>query len=468
MSMNNLNIQAKKKQLTTLIGVILLGGAAAGIVYYFTRDDKPAAQVVQPAPKKLSGVITSVFTDEMQKSALVQQQERTALLEKQVKELQEKLNEQPSGDTQTIAQLRTDVEALGKKLNAQAPGQSNGPSPVGQPEVKWNVQDANSNPNPPQFPAGQGQNNYVAPAKNTRPQIGGIKHTSIKWEAPKETGNKLPWISSGSFINASMIEGADANASVTGQQASSPVVFTLLGNASLPNGQKYNLDQCRVTGEIWGDISSERGEVRTDHISCNLPGNRHVDMAFKGHVSYQGKEGIRGKPVMRNGKIVAYAGAAGALSGLGSGISESGTTSVGIGATATAGAGEIARQALGGGASKAADTLSQYWIKRAEQYHPVIDIGAGNAVTVVFQEGFQLSTIEDAIAAKSESAADDAVDNVAGKLSSDDTPDTSLNDGARTLTTLPSSDNGKPKMINPDDIIRKARNLDLGAALSGK
>jgi conjugal transfer pilus assembly protein TraB len=52
----------------------------------------------------------------------------------------------------------------------------------------------------------------------------------------------------------------------------------------------------------------------------------------------------------------------------------------------------VFKQGFGGGASKAADTLSQYWIKRAEQYHPVIDIGAGNLVTVVFQKGFRLET----------------------------------------------------------------------------
>lgn len=45
---------------------------------------------------------------------------------------------------------------------------------------------------------------------------------------------------------------------------------------------------------------------------------------------------------------------------------------------------------IGGGASKAAQTLSDYYIKRAEQYHPVIPIGAGNEVTVVFRDGFQL------------------------------------------------------------------------------
>ncbi|HCC7916141.1 TPA: conjugal transfer protein TraB, partial [Klebsiella pneumoniae] len=59
------------------------------------------------------------------------------------------------------------------------------------------------------------------------------------------------------------------------------------------------------------------------------------------------------------------------------------------------GAGDVMKMGIGGGASKAAQTLSDYYIKRAEQYHPVIPIGAGNEVTVVFQDGFQLKTIEE-------------------------------------------------------------------------
>lgn len=60
------------------------------------------------------------------------------------------------------------------------------------------------------------------------------------------------------------------------------------------------------------------------------------------------------------------------------------------------GARDIAQSGMGGGASQAAKTLSDYYIKRAEQYHAVIPIGAGNEVTVVFQEGFQLETLEEA------------------------------------------------------------------------
>ncbi len=73
---------------------------------------------------------------------------------------------------------------------------------------------------------------------------------------------------------------------------------------------------------------------------------------------------------------------------------------MGLGATATVGAGDVLKMGIGGGASKAAQTLSEYYIKRAEQYHPVIPIGAGNEVTVVFQDGFQLKTIEELEAEK--------------------------------------------------------------------
>ena len=57
--------------------------------------------------------------------------------------------------------------------------------------------------------------------------------------------------------------------------------------------------------------------------------------------------------------------------------------------------------------SKAAQTLSDYYIKRAEQYHPVIPIGAGNEITVVFHEGFQLKTLDEMAAEEAEPPARD-------------------------------------------------------------
>jgi conjugal transfer pilus assembly protein TraB len=299
-----------------------------------------------------------------------------------------------------------------------------------------------------------GQGAAFYPGGSGQRMTGGLSTTKFSYDSLKKKPTKLPWIPSGSFSDAIMIEGADANASVTGQQNTQPVTIRLQGNIQMPNNKEYSADGCFVVGEIWGDISSERGIVRTKSISCVLKNGKHVDMEFDGHVSFQGKGGVRGKPVMRNGMIVGYAGAAGLLSGFGEGIKSAATPSVGLGATADVGAGDVFKQGLGGGASKAADTLSQYWIKRAEQYHPVIDIGAGNLVTVVFQKGFRLETLEDAEDAKAKEELQKAGNAAQNAV----TPQP-----ASQTTTSSTTSVGN---INPDDVLRQASQLRLGDTIN--
>ncbi|WP_404873020.1 TrbI/VirB10 family protein, partial [Klebsiella pneumoniae] len=75
-------------------------------------------------------------------------------------------------------------------------------------------------------------------------------------------------------------------------------------------------------------------------------------------------------------------------------MSSVGSTTVGLGSSHSVTSGDVARAGLGGGTSQAGKTLSEYFIKRAEQYHPVIPVGAGVSVSVVFQEGFQLRYVD--------------------------------------------------------------------------
>ena len=156
---------------------------------------------------------------------------------------------------------------------------------------------------------------------------------------------------------------------------------------------------------------------------------------------------------MRNGKIIGYAGAAGFLSGIGEGVKSAATPSVGLGATANASAGDVINQGFGGGANKAAETLSQYFIKRAEQYHPVIDIGAGNLVTVVFQEGFQLETRQDSEARKLEETAQKAGEQAQNAVA----PQQQSNQHSSTSSV---------GNINPDDVLRQASQLRLGDTIN--
>ncbi|SUG35928.1 IncF plasmid conjugative transfer pilus assembly protein TraB [Salmonella enterica subsp. arizonae] len=48
-------------------------------------------------------------------------------------------------------------------------------------------------------------------------------------------------------------------------------------------------------------------------------GDDNIDQKIAGHVSFMGKNGIKGEVVMRNGQILLYAGGAGFLDGIGEG-----------------------------------------------------------------------------------------------------------------------------------------------------
>jgi conjugal transfer pilus assembly protein TraB len=209
------------------------------------------------------------------------------------------------------------------------------------------------------------------------------------------------YVPSGTFVRAVVLGGADADASVNGQSKNNGVMlFKLVQPGTLPNGGRSHLEGCFVTASSYGDISSERAYVVLDKLSCAKPGEAVIDKSVTGWVFFEGKVGIKGKPLMRDNKIMRWAGLSGVLSGIASAAqySQSVQSISPLGSATTVPTGNIAPYAAYGGASKAADVLSNYYVKRAEQYHPVIQVGSGNLVTIVFKDGFYLgveNTTED-------------------------------------------------------------------------
>lgn len=465
----NENLKTRRKQLTILAAVIAGGAAATGGVIWYGQHQQELKQPAPVAAPNMTGVVTAAFNQQVSDAALAQQQAKTSALEQNFATLSQQFAQNKLATDQKLADKDAEIQRLNDQLS-KAPGSNpttgQQTPPAGQNGTPLPGPVAAGQARPPEYsvtPTGtpaatgavnMGQGAGFYPGGSGQRMTGGLSTTKFNYDSLKKKPTKLPWIPSGSFSDAIMIEGADANASVTGQQNTQPVTIRLLGSIQMPNNKEYSADGCFVVGEIWGDISSERGVVRTKSISCVLKNGKHVDMEFDGHVSYQGKGGVRGKPVMRNGMIVGYAGAAGLLSGFGEGIKSAATPSVGLGATADVGAGDVFKQGLGGGASKAADTLSQYWIKRAEQYHPVIDIGAGNLVTVVFQKGFRLETLEDAEDEKAkeelQKAGNAAQNAVAPQPASQATTSSTTSVGN----------------INPDDVLRQASQLRLGDTIN--
>lgn len=464
----NENLKTRRKQLAILAAVIIGGAAAAGGVMWYGQYQQKQKQPAPVATPNLTGVVTATFNEQVNDAALAQQQAKTSALEQNLAMLTQQFAQNKLNTEQKLAEKDAEIQRLNDQLTKtpgsnQTTGQQTPPAgqngtPLPGPVAAGQARPPEYNVTPAGAPAAtgvnMGQGAAFYPGGSGQRITGGLSTTKFSYDSLKKKPTRLPWIPSGSFSDAVLIEGADANASVTGQQNTSPVTIRLQGNIQMPNNKEFNADGCFIVGEMWGDISSERGNVRTQSISCILKNGKHVDMEFQGHVSFQGKGGIRGKPVMRNGMIVGYAGASGLLSGFGEGIKSAATPSVGLGATASVGAGDVFKQGFGGGASKAADTLSQYWIKRAEQYHPVIDIGAGNQVTVVFQKGFRLETIEDAEDAKAKEELQKAGNAAQNAV----TPQPASQTTASSTTSFGN--------INPDDVLRQASQLRLGDAIN--
>ncbi|WP_265494767.1 TrbI/VirB10 family protein [Providencia heimbachae] len=406
--MANLNVKAKQKQ-TAVFVMLALGlcgvGAAA---WYFSLPPSPTVTLKQarPAPN-MTGVVSSSFDKKVGQSAMADLQSTASQMDKQMKQVNDrisKLEKENKAYRDKIGQQDKDLTTLQDQLNDMEnglihPESSTIPSPqMAMPNTlpTPNLQ-ANQALIPPptafypagQYPTGQPQIN-VNPALKQ-----GLSSMTIEYEdeKPDDSLPPLPYIPSGSFAKAMVIEGADTNASVTGNSDPSPMQFRLTGKLIMPNDESYDLSGCMVTAGGYGDISSERALVRTNRLSCKLF-DHTIDMPFKGHVSFMGKNGIKGEPVIRNGKLVGYAFGGGLIEGIGSSISQVGSTTVGIGASNTTTMGDVARGGLGGGVQQSGKLVSEYLIKRAEQYHAVIPVGAGVETTVVFQEGFQLEFIE--------------------------------------------------------------------------
>jgi len=216
-------------------------------------------------------------------------------------------------------------------------------------------------------------------------------------EAKKPIQNKLTnQVTAGTYARAVLLSGADTNAGVDSQTNSIPVNLRFISQGTLPNGYHSSLKGCFALASARGSVSSERGEVRLNRLSCIRDG-KVLDIAVQGIVVDQsGMNGLRGHLVMRNGPMLMNAGVAGFFSGVGQGLSSSLTTqSISpLGSTNALPSSDVFKYGAYTGANNALGKLADYYIKMASLYHPVIEIHPGAIVDVLFLKSFSLEVKE--------------------------------------------------------------------------
>ncbi|HRH79579.1 MAG TPA: TraB/VirB10 family protein [Thiobacillaceae bacterium] len=208
--------------------------------------------------------------------------------------------------------------------------------------------------------------------------------------AAKTPGTYLP---SGSFVRAVLLAGLNAPTGGQAQSNPHPVLLRLVDHAQLPNRFRLKAKDCLIVGSGYGDLSSERAYIRTESLSCVSPRGESLDLPIKGYVAGEdGKAGVMGRLITKQGQVLANALIAGIGSGLGQAFQQSATTTSTspLGSTSTVKQGEEFKAGISSGVGKAMDRLAQYYISLAEKLYPVVEVDAGRLVDVVITKGAML------------------------------------------------------------------------------
>lgn len=215
--------------------------------------------------------------------------------------------------------------------------------------------------------------------------------------ASGERPRKKTYIPSGSFFKAELLASLDAPTGGNASQNPHPILLLVKDNAFLPNRFRSQVKECHVLASGYGDISSERVNMRTEKIACVLKDGTVIDTKLDAYIAGEdGKSGVRGNLVSKQGALIANAMLAGTLGGLGQGLAQAATTATqtGTGTVTSVSPNQALAFGLDTGAGNAMNKLADYYIKAAEKTFPILEVSAGREVTVILLSGLDMAMEE--------------------------------------------------------------------------
>ena len=214
------------------------------------------------------------------------------------------------------------------------------------------------------------------------------------------TKKKKITIPAGSFAKVILLNGLDAPAGANAKSEPHPVILRITNNANLPNNFKSDIKECRAVAGGYGELSSERAIIRVEGLVCIANDGTTYESkpdTFGFVTGEDGKIGLAGRVVTKQGAILARTMAAGFVEGLGEVFKESSSTvnTSGIGVTSTIDPNKATQVGLYSGVGKGAEKLSEYYLKLNDQMFSIIEINVGREGDVLFNKTVVLEEIKE-------------------------------------------------------------------------
>lgn len=231
------------------------------------------------------------------------------------------------------------------------------------------------------------------------PKIRVIRNEKAKAddEEEKELSVTIP---AGSILSGVLVTGMDAPTGKQAQRDPFPSLLRIKNEAILPNRFRADFRECMLIAGGWGDLSSERAYMRAERISCVRNDGTVLEAPIEAYATGEdGKTGLRGRLVSKQGQLIARSLMAGLMEGAASAFDVRQVPSINItrgfqdGGETQAPVYEQAfdsnaLQAAGArGAGSALERIADYYLEMAENIFPVIEIDAMRNVDFIVNKG---------------------------------------------------------------------------------
>lgn len=206
------------------------------------------------------------------------------------------------------------------------------------------------------------------------------------------------YLPAGTILSAVMLNGLDASTSSGAKSEPAPALLRVEKEAILPNRFSSDIRDCFILASGHGDLSSERAYLRGEYLSCIRNDGGVLETKFPSYVvGEDGKTGMRGRLVSKQGQVIARS----LVAGFASGVSKAfDVTPVSVLDTTNV-SGKVQYQsnydtgmlqgAAAQGASRSLEKVADFYLKMAEQIFPVVEITAGRHINVIVSAGTLLS-----------------------------------------------------------------------------
>lgn len=220
--------------------------------------------------------------------------------------------------------------------------------------------------------------------------------SSIKAPEKPTEENKMPSFTlMPGFAKGVIVGGADVPTMTTSTTDPKPIWISVSSDQLIANNDTTNMKDCLIRGTAVGEIASSRARIVLSELSCSLTdidGNKYkIIKPVKGVVySEDGKLGVKGRLVSKEGEIIEKGIPLAAIEGAMSMLSKTDNYILPNGTTAKSQqANPLADFATSGGSSssKVLQKFSEYYLKILEELNPYIEIKAKRLVTIAFQGG---------------------------------------------------------------------------------